>query len=55
MEKHLESLEELASNLIHATQIGDTEWVRNIAHLLEMELYEIRVEQGQRTKQTGAA
>lgn len=54
MEKHLESLEELASNLIHATQIGDTEWIRNIAHLLEMELYEIRAEQ-ERMKKTGAA
>jgi hypothetical protein len=56
MEKHLEALELMAADLIHAAQIEDTAWVRNIAHLLEMELYEIRAEQvRQAEKQNGAA
>ncbi|WP_164491873.1 hypothetical protein [Staphylospora marina] len=43
-EKRLEILEEMADNLIQAVQLGDLEWISNIAHLLEMELYEIRAE-----------
>ncbi|MBD1373772.1 hypothetical protein IC620_15610 [Hazenella sp. IB182357] len=51
MSEHLEQLQQLADDLMHAQQIGDNDWAENIAHKLQIELMEIRIEQAEQKEQ----